>query len=107
MNFDIKEVMQQAKKMQEEVELIKKELANKTVNAESGGGFVSATMTGTNKLVSIKIAPELLAQNDIAMIEDLIVAAVNKVHDKASQLASDDMDRIKKMMPSIPGLNLG
>ncbi|MBX3043810.1 MAG: YbaB/EbfC family nucleoid-associated protein [Candidatus Kapabacteria bacterium] len=107
MKFDIQNVMQQAKKMQEEVENIKRELANKTVSAESGGGFVTATMTGANKLVSIKIAPELLVQNDVAMMEDLIVAAVNKAIDKAGDLANQDMNRVKNMIPSIPGLNLG
>jgi nucleoid-associated protein EbfC len=107
MKFDIQGMMQQAKKMQEEVESIKNELANKTVTAESGGGFVTATMTGDNKLVSIKIATELLTQNDISMVEDLVVAAVNKAIDKVNELTSSDMGRLKNMMPSIPGLNLG
>jgi len=107
MKFDIQGVMQQAKKMQEEVENVKRELANKTVTAESGGGFVSAVMTGNNRLVSIKIAPELLGQNDISMIEDLVVAAVNRAIEKSSQLVSDEMSRVKSMLPSIPGLNLG
>ena len=107
MKFDIQNVMQQAKKMQEEVENIKRELANKTVTAESGGGFVTATMTGANRLISIKIAPELILQNDVDMLEDLVVAAVNKAFDKAGELAQSDMGRIKNMIPSIPGLNLG
>lgn len=107
MKFDIQSMMEQAKKMQDEVENIKRELSNKTVIAESGGGMVTAVMTGNNKLVSIKIAPELIAQGDIAMTEDLIVAAVNKAVEKAADLAGSDMGRIKNMMPNIPGLNLG
>jgi DNA-binding YbaB/EbfC family protein len=107
MKFDIQGVMQQAKKMQEEVDNIKRGLANMTVSAESGGGFVSAVMTGDNRLVSIKIAPELFSQNDTTMIEDLVVAAVNKALEKSSQLAADEMSKVKSMLPNIPGLNLG
>lgn len=107
MKFDIQNVLQQAKKMQEEAENIKRDLSSKTVTAESGGGFVTATMTGANKLVSIKIAPELLAQNDVAMVEDLVVAAVNKAIDKVNELVNSDMGKLKGMMPTIPGLNLG
>jgi DNA-binding YbaB/EbfC family protein len=107
MKFDIQNVMQQAKKMQEEAENIKRELSNKIVTAESGGGFVTVTMTGSHKLVSIKVAPELITQNDVSMIEDLIVAAVNKAYTKADELANDDMSKLKSMLPSIPGINLG
>ncbi len=107
MKFDIQGMMQQAKKMQDEVESIKRNLDNMTVTADSGGGFVSATMTGNTRLVSIKISQEIIAQNDIAMIEDLVVAAVNKAIEKANQLSSDEMSKIKNMLPNIPGLNLG
>lgn len=107
MKFDIQNIMQQAKKMQEEVENIKRELSSKTVTAESGGGFVVAEMTGAHELISIKIAPELIQQNDVKMIEDLIVAAVNKANLKATDLASNEMAKVKGMMPSVPGLNLG
>ncbi len=107
MKFDIQNMMQQAKKIHEEAEKMKLELANKFVEAESGGGFVTAKMTGTNKLVSIKIAPELVAQNDMAMLEDLIVAAVNKALDKANDLATNELSKVRDMLPNIPGLNLG
>ena len=107
MKFDLQNIMQQAQKMQSEMENVKKELSYKQVTAESGGGMVSVTMTGTHQLTSVRIAPELLAANDIGMLQDLIVAAVNKATEAAGELAHQEMNRVSGMLPNIPGLNLG
>lgn len=92
--------------MQSEMEKIKSEIANETVTAESGGGMVSVRMSGNNELQSINISDELMASNDKNMIEDLIVAAVNKAQREAEELAKRKMDSVAGMMPNIPGLNL-
>jgi DNA-binding YbaB/EbfC family protein len=106
MKFDIQNILQQAQKVQEEMENIKNSLANKYVTAESGGGMVTAVMSGNNRLKSLKFAPELLAANDITMLEDLVVAAVNKALDKASEMTKEEMGKVKNMLPNVPGLNL-
>jgi len=100
-------VLQQAQKMQSEIERMKGEISNKTVTAESGGGMVSVIMTGNNVLISLKISKEIINPDDPEMLEDLIIAAVNKASKDAADMASAEMSKITGMMPQIPGLNLG
>lgn len=107
MKFDLQSILGQAQKIQEEIQKIKAELASKTVTAESGGGMVSVTMNGANKIVSIKIAKEIVNPDEIEILEDLIVAAVNLATEKASELAASEMNKAANMLPNIPGLNLG
>ena len=70
-------LMKQAKKMQEQMMKAQEELANKVVEATSGGGMVTVTMNGHNELLSVKIDPEVVDPDDVEMLEDLILAAVN------------------------------
>ncbi|MBE2189487.1 MAG: YbaB/EbfC family nucleoid-associated protein [Desulfobulbaceae bacterium] len=107
MKFDIQSIMQQAQKMQEEVERIKKGLENITMKSDSGGGMVVVEITASGKILNIKIAPELIKNDDIGMLEDLVVAAVNKAQENASRVAADEMNKVRGMMPNIPGMNLG
>lgn len=107
MKFDIQSIMQQAQKMQEEVERIKKGLENITLKSEAGGGMVIVEITASGKLLQINIAPELIKAGDISMMEDLIVAAVNKAQEEASRVAADQMNKVRGMLPNIPGMNLG
>ncbi len=107
MKFDLQNIMQQAQKMQSEMESIKNELNYKTVTAESGGGMVTVVMTGTHRITSVKIAPELVNPNEITMLQDLIVAAVNKANEAVGELAQQEMGKVSGMLPNIPGLNLG
>lgn len=107
MKLDMQGLLQQAQKMQQEMEKMKAELASKTVVGESGGGMVSVTMNGANKVLNVKIAPELINPAEADILEDLVVAAVNKASDKAADLVSGEMNKMGSMMPNIPGLNLG
>lgn len=107
MNLDFKNIFEQLKKVQSEVDKIKSELANKTVRGESGGGMVSVEMTGIHRLRKIEISDELMSTNDKAMIGDLIVAAVNNAYQQADDLNKNDMGKLQSMIPNIPGLNLG
>lgn len=100
-------LLEQAQKMQQELEKVKSEVAKKTVVGESGGGMVVVTMNGANRVLSIKIAKEIVNPEDIEMLEDLVVAAVNKAAEKAGDMVSGEMNRMGGMLPNIPGLNLG
>lgn len=89
----MQQLMRQAQKMQQDMAKAKEELAQTEVTAVSGGGMVEVTMTCEKKLVSIKIKPEAVDPDDVEMLEDLIIAAVNE----AQKLADDETE--KKMGP--------
>lgn len=105
MKFDVQSMLEQVQKVQAEMERVKSEIAQKVVEAESGGGLVRVTMTGNNEVVSIKISKEIIDSNDIEMLEDLIVAAVNKASKAATEMANEHMKALTGMIPNIPGLN--
>ena len=98
-------MMKQIQKMQAEMEKKQSELANKSVTAESGGGMVKATCNGQKELVSLEIDEEIAKSGDKEMMEDLIVAAVNKSLEAAGKMAEEDIASVTKgMIP--PGLNI-
>ena len=82
-------MMKQVQKMQAEMEKVQNELENKTVTEESGGGMVKATANGKKGIVSIEIDNEIIESGDKEMIEDLIVAAVNKALYAAGKMAEE------------------
>lgn len=98
-------MMKQVQKMQAEMEKVQNELENKIVTEESGGGMVKATVNGKKGLVSIEIDNEIIESGDKEMIEDLVVAAVNKALDSAGRMAEEEMGNVTKgMIP--PGMNI-
>lgn len=105
--MNIPELMAKAQQMQEEMEKTKKAIAEKIIEAESGGGMVKVTMTGANQVRSIKISPELINPDDIEMLEDLVVAAVNKATLDAGKMAEEEMQKVSGMIPKIPGFDFG
>ncbi len=107
MKMNMQDMLQQAQKVQQEMERIKEEVAQKTVTSEAGGGMVKVTMTGANEVKSIKIDPEAVDPNDVEMLEDIIAAAVNKAAKDAQDMANEEMQKVSGMLPNIPGLNLG
>lgn len=106
MKFDMQNMLQQAQKMQEEMEKVRAEVNQKTVTAEAGGGMVSVTMTGANEVKSVKIAKEAIDTEDVEMLEDLIVAAMNKAVKETSDMVNQEMGKMSNMLPNIPGFNL-
>lgn len=106
MSLNIMELMNQAKKMQEEMQKTKDNLKNQIVSADSGAGMVKVSMNGQYKVQSIDIAEELLANNDKKMLEDLLVGAINKATEQVNDLMSNEMNKYSQMMPNIPGFNL-
>jgi len=96
----IKEVQAKMKEAQDNLQFI-------TVTAESGAGMVKAKANGLRKVISLDIDASLLNQDDKEMLSDLIVAAVNKALDEASDKARDEMKRnTEGLLPNIPGLDL-
>ena len=97
--------MQQIKVLQDKMAKIQEELATKTVESSAGGGMVTAIMNGRQELVSLKLEPQVVDPEDIEMLQDLIVAAVNDALRKAQELAASDMGRLAGGM-NIPGLKI-
>jgi len=96
-------IMKQAKKMQERMAQLQDELASKTVDATAGGGMVSVTVNGKFELLSIKIEKEVVNPDDVEMLQDLVVAAVNEGIRKAQEMAASEMGKITGGL-QIPGL---
>lgn len=98
-------MMKQVQKMQSEMERVQNELANKQVREESGGGMVAAIVNGKKELISIQLQDEIINKDDKEMLQDLIVAAVNKALTSAGKMAEEEMANITKgMIP--PGFNI-
>jgi DNA-binding YbaB/EbfC family protein len=91
------------RQMQKQLAKIQEELGNETVEASVGGGAVTVVMTGHQKVVSVKIAPEAVDPNDLSMLEDLIIAAVNEAVDKSHELVTKRMGAVTGGF-KIPGL---
>ena len=106
--MNINMLMQQAQRMQKEVESnikkAKEELAQKEVHAEAGGGLVKVTMTCRNVVKRIEINPELF-QDDPDMIEDLIAAAMNDAARQAEAISEETMKSANSGMGLPPGLS--
>ncbi|RKY75822.1 YbaB/EbfC family nucleoid-associated protein [candidate division KSB1 bacterium] len=91
-------------KLQKEMEELQTALEKMTVEGSAGGGMVTAVATGKQKLVSVKIDPEVVDENDVEMLEDLITAAVNQALDKSRELANEEMQKIAGgLLGGLPG----
>jgi nucleoid-associated protein EbfC len=105
MKLNMNDMMKQVQKMQADMAKVQAELENKTVTEESGGGMVKATANGKKELVSLAIDEEIAKSGDREMLEDLVVAAVNKALQSAGKMAEDELGSVTKgMLP--PGMNI-
>jgi hypothetical protein len=95
--------MNQAKMMQSRLAQIQAEMAQKTVEASSGGGMVTVMVNGQNEILSVKIEPEVVNPDDVEMLQDLIQAAVNDALHKAQEMVSQEMAKVTGGL-KIPGL---
>lgn len=92
--FDIQKLMKEAQKLQAEIKRVEEELANREVEGTAGGGMVKARVTCGLELRSIEIAPEVVDPDDIEMLQDLIVAAVNAAITRARQVSEEEMAKV-------------
>ena len=94
-------MMKQAQKMQQDMLRMQEEMENKTYDAAAGGGMVKATVNGKHEVVSIEINPEAVDPDDVEMLQDMVIAAVNEAMRTADTDAANNMSRLTG------GLNLG
>ena len=98
-----KNMLQQAQQMQARLAAVQEEIAIARTEASVGGGMVKVLVIGGSKVESIEIDPEVVDPEDVEMLQDLILAAINEAMDTAQKLASDKMGAITGGM-NIPGL---
>lgn len=100
---NMNKIMKQVQKMQKDMLKLQEELKEKTVEATAGGGVVKAVASGKKQLVSVEIQPEVVDPDDIEMLQDLILAAVNEALQKAEDMVTDEMGKITGGM-NLPGM---
>jgi DNA-binding YbaB/EbfC family protein len=96
-------MMKQAQQLQSKMMKLQEELAEKTVESSSGGGMVKVTANGRQQILSIQIEKEVVAPDDVEMLQDLILAAVNDALAKAQEMVSSEMSKLTGGL-NIPGL---
>jgi DNA-binding YbaB/EbfC family protein len=99
------DMMKQVAKMQKKFEEIQGELEQKTVEGSAGGGMVKAVANGKQEIVSITIDKEVVDPEDVEMLQDLVLSAVNQAREKAAELQAESMAALTGGL-NIPGLNL-
>ena len=97
-------LMKQAQRMQRQMEENQKELESKEFTASSGGGAVTVTVSGKKEVVSVKLSEEVVDPEDIEMLEDLIMAAVNEALRQLDEFSSQSMSKITGGMGGLGGL---
>ena len=98
--MDIQGMMRQAQEMQERIQ---REMSELSVTATSGGGMVTVTVNGHKHLMRITIDPEVVSKDDVGMLQDLIIAAINDAHRKVDEQLSQQMSGLMGGL-KIPGL---
>ncbi len=105
--LDMMKMMGKVKEMQAKLREAQDNLQRIVVTGESGAGLVKATVNGKKKLLSVEIDPSLLNANDKVLIQDLVVAAVNKAMEEAEVLAREELRKSTEgMLPNVPGFDL-
>ena len=96
-------MMKQAQQLQSKMLKLQEELADKTVESSSGGGMVKVVANGRQQIVSIEIENEVVDPDDVEMLQDLVLAAVNDALTKAQEMVSSEMGKLTGGL-NIPGL---
>ena len=93
-NLNLAAMMKQAQAMQARMQEVQDEVAQQSVEASAGGGMVTVSANGKGEIQSVKIDPKLLADGDVEMLEDLVLAAVNEAHRRADEMMKSALSRI-------------
>lgn len=99
------QMLKQVQQMQAKMQEVQTELEKAEVEATAGGGMVKVKANGKNEIVSVNIDPEVVDKDDIEMLQDLIVAAVNQAREKVQEMQNEKMSALTGGL-NIPGLNL-
>jgi len=99
--MNIQKMMQQAQQMQERLQ---KQMAEMKVEATAGGGMVTVTVSGNKQLLAVVLDPEVVSKDDVEMLQDLIVAAVNDAHRKVDEGIAAQMQGLLPGGMKLPGL---
>lgn len=100
---DIRKLMKQAQEMQAQMQKMQEQLAEQQIEGTSGGGMVAITMNGRHEVVGVKIDPQVIAPDDVEMLEDLIAAACNDAVAKVQEKMQSEMGKLTGGM-GIPGM---
>ncbi|HET58052.1 MAG TPA: YbaB/EbfC family nucleoid-associated protein [Deltaproteobacteria bacterium] len=103
MSQNFGKLMKQAQQMQAKMLEMQEELEKRTVEASSGGGMVTAVVNGKFELESLKIERDVVSPDDVEMLQDLVIAAVNEGIRKAQEMTREEMAKVTGGM-NIPGL---
>jgi DNA-binding YbaB/EbfC family protein len=103
MGGNMNNMMKQVQKMQKEMTKLQEEIEQRTVETSAGGGAVTVVATGKKEIVSITIKPEVVDPEDVEMLQDLVIAAVNEALRKIDESSSDEMSKLTGGV-NIPGL---
>ncbi len=98
-----KRMLQQAQQLQARLAKVQDELSDATVEASSGGGAVTVVVNGQQEIRSVKISPEAVDPDDVGLLEDMVLAAVNEAINKSKELAAEKLGAITGGL-RIPGL---
>ncbi|MDI6605490.1 MAG: YbaB/EbfC family nucleoid-associated protein [Thermoanaerobacteraceae bacterium] len=101
--FNMNNMLKQAQQMQEQMKKTQEELESRTVEETAGGGAVKVVANGKKELISIKIDPTVVDKDDVEMLEDLVLAAVNQALRSAEQMIAQEMSKITGGL-NLPGL---
>ncbi len=106
--FDMMKMMGKMKEVQAKVKEAQENLSHLTTTADSGAGMVKATVNGKKELVKLELDKDLIKPEDQEMLQDLIIAAVNKATKEVEVLAKEEIRKSTEgLLPNIPGLDLG
>ncbi len=106
--FDMMKMMGKLKEVQDRIRQAQDHLASLRIAGESGGGMVKAVVNGKKQLISVEIDPAIFKQEDKGIVQDLVVAAVNKASEEAEVRAKEELKKSTEgLLPNIPGLDLG
>jgi len=103
--MNMAKMMKQVQKMQQEMARIQEELGNKTVEASSGGGMVTVVANGHQEVLELRIDPQAVDPDDVEMLQDMVLVAVNEALRKSRDLAAQEMAKVTGglQIPGLPG----
>jgi len=105
--FDMMKMLGKMKEVQGKMKEAQENLVNVKADGESGGGMVKVTVNGKKQVISIQIEDEIFSKNDKDLLQDLVVAAVNKALEEVDGLAKAELKKTTEgILPEIPGLDL-